>query len=132
MFHNMDDIMFSFWGKLFRRSIFYAEDISSKLDRHNLRTQTNAQIWNHIFTSILCSDDHPFNSPISKSSRDTDTIEPRENSYTTFFNLFCFDKNNFYLFLMTKSSCLQSSIQRIISIFESNIFSYHTNSDNLL
>ncbi len=55
MIHDMDDILFSFRGKFLTGSILHTENIPSKLDRHDLRSETYTQIWNHIGTCIVSS-----------------------------------------------------------------------------
>ncbi len=58
---DMNDVIISFGGKFFTRSIRDTEYILSELDRHNLRSETYPKIGYMIFTSITSCLDHTRN-----------------------------------------------------------------------
>ena len=75
MIHDVDNIMFSFWSEFLTRCIENSESISSKFDRHNLRSETDSEKWNLMSSCMLRCLHHSECSTDSESSRYTDSIE---------------------------------------------------------
>jgi hypothetical protein len=111
MLHDMDDIIFAFWGEFFARCIRDTEDITSEFDRHDLRTKAYSKVGDFLLSCVLCSHDHPFCSTSPESSRYTDTIESLEELHSLFLYIFSFYEAEFYTFLMSKCSTLKSLIE---------------------
>ena len=131
MIHDMDDIRDTSWGELLTRGVHNTENISSKFDRHNLGTKTYPKIWDIPLSCILCCHDHAFCTTSPESSWNTDSIEYFEDLHATFFDIFCLDKCEFDILFSGISCALESLVQRIIGIFESDIFPDHSNTQYL-
>ena len=76
--HDVDDIVLAFWSELFTRCISDTEDIASILDCHDLRTETDSEVWDFVLSRITGCCYHTLGSTSSESSRDTDTMESFE------------------------------------------------------
>ncbi len=100
--------------------------MSSKFNSHNLRTQTDTQIWLLCFSSILTSHNHTLYSSIAKSSWQTYTIHIIKNCCTIFFYIFCFDKTQANFYILMEARNFKSLIERIIRIFQIYIFTNHS------
>lgn len=120
--------MFAFGGELFTRGISYTEDISSELDRHDLRTETDSEVGDIFLSRILSCHDHPLCSTSTKSSWDTDTIESIEKLGPSCLDVLRFDKFDLDLSHMSISSTLESLIERVVCILKSDVFPDHGNS----
>jgi hypothetical protein len=131
MIHDMHDIMESIWGEFFTIGICDPEDIARKLDRHDLRAEAYTEIGDLILSSILSRQDHPLYTSIPESSWNTDSIESFEEFCSLFLYIICLDEPEFDTFLMSKSGTLESLIERIVGILESDIFPYHTDTDDV-
>lgn len=131
MMHDMDDIMISLWSEFFTRCIEYSESISSKFDRHNLRSETDSEKWNLMGSCILSCLYHTKSSTSSESPRYTDSIESPQETRSYFFDIFRIDEFEFYFFPICESCTLESFIERIIGIFEICIFPNHTNGEDI-
>lgn len=130
--HDVDDIMFPFGSELFTRCIDDTEDISSELDRHDLRSETDSEVGNIFHAGILGRHDHPLRSTRSESSWYTDPIESIQHPDTIFLDIFCFDELEFYFFLVSISSRTKSLIERVVGIFESDIFPDHRDTEDII
>lgn len=111
VFHDVDDVIFSIRSKFFARCILYSKHIPSKLNCHNLGSETDSEIWDFIISCIFCRKNHPFSSTSSKSSWNTDTIESSKKFYSFFFDIFSFNKFEFYFLLVSISSTFESLIE---------------------
>jgi hypothetical protein len=111
MIHDMDDIVYSLRGELFTRGITHAENMTSKLDRHDLRPETDPEKWDFFCASIFDGLYHSLRSASPESSRDTDSIESIEETHSLFFDIFCLDESELDPPLVSKSSTLESLIE---------------------
>jgi hypothetical protein len=127
----MDDIVGSLWGELFTRCTRYTQDITSIFDRHDLRAETDSEIWDFVHSRISRCLDHPLGSTSAESSWNTDPIEVLENSSTRFLYILCIDELEFYFFRVSKSGTLESLIDRVVCILEIGIFANHPNREDI-
>jgi hypothetical protein len=131
MIHDMHDIVESIWGEFFTIGICDTEDIACELDRHDLRAEAYPEIGNLILSSILSREYHPLYTSITKPSWNTDSIESFEEFRPFFLYIICLDEPEFDSFLMSKSCTLESLIERVVGILKSDIFPYHTDTDDV-
>ncbi len=111
VFHDMDDIVLTFRIEFFAIGILDPENVSREFDRHDLRAKAYSEIGDFIHSSIFCSHDHPLRSSISKSPRDTDTVESFKELGSLSLDIFCLDEFESNSFLVSKSCCLESFIE---------------------
>lgn len=131
MFHYLDDIVSSLWSELFARCIRYTEHIACILDRHDLGSEANPQIWNPILSRISSGLDHPLRSTSSESSWYTDTIEIIEDCSSSFLYFFCVDEPDPNSFSQRESCTFESLIEGVVGVFEIDIFADHTNTEHI-
>ena len=97
--------------KFFTGGISISEYIACKFDRHDLRAETDSEVWYLLFSCVASRGDHPLCSTSSESSSDTDSVESIEEFCSLYLYLFCFDEFQLDLLLMGVSCTLESLIQ---------------------
>ena len=72
--HDIYDAVLSFWKELRGVGLLQAQHISCKFDDSDLHSKTDSQEWDIVLPGPLYSSDLPFNSSVTKASRDKDAV----------------------------------------------------------
>lgn len=116
----------SSWREFLTMCLSFTENIASKFDCHNLRTETNSKIWNVMDSSIFTCEYHPLDSSLSKTSGNTNPIKVFKHRSPLLLYSRSIDEFKSYFFIERETCCSKSFINRIVGILKVIVFPNHT------
>src|SRR3954453_16599722 len=104
--------------------------VASKLDHHGLHAETNAEVWNAIFTRATNCVEHAFNPAFTKASRDQNSIESLKlRPAGGPFHALRFDPLDVHTGAMGNAGVQQRFFQALIGALIFNVFAYEPDGD---
>ena len=123
LFHQVDHFIWGIWFHFCRVGFRQSHYITGKFNHHALHAQTNTQARDIVFTSIFQCSKFSFNTTLSKSRSNQDSVHIfQQFGGITIIQFFRMEQMQIQLTIIINSGLQQRFVDRLISILQFDIF----------